>query len=84
MGVRPLPTNSRYRRTLDDETLLFNRFIYNLYFNEYSNLTRSWVYGGEYESFSQLVKTVSESLIAVGLKLYFVFDGQCVNGGTEI
>jgi hypothetical protein len=56
---------------------LFNRFIYNLYFNENSHLARSWVYGGEYESFSQLVGTVSKSLIAVGLKLYFVFDGQC-------
>lgn len=34
-----------------------------------------WVYGGEYTGFSQYVEQVVLSWIAIGLKVYFAFDG---------
>ncbi|KAH7883175.1 hypothetical protein F5I97DRAFT_1815609 [Phlebopus sp. FC_14] len=46
-------------------------FIYELY--EQSRLP--WVYGGEYRAFFQCVQQVVRAWIAVGLKVYFVFDG---------
>jgi len=46
-------------------------FIYEIY--EESRLP--WVYGGEYEAFARCVVQVVEAWIAVGLKVYFVFDG---------
>lgn len=48
-----------------------SRFIYEVY--EQSRLP--WVYGGEYEAFARCVVQVVEAWIAVGLKVYFVFDG---------
>jgi hypothetical protein len=51
------------------------RFIYQLH--QYSTLP--WVYGGEYDQFCQLVKTVVQAWIDVRLKLYFVFDGRFVH-----
>ncbi|KAJ3536014.1 hypothetical protein NMY22_g6229 [Coprinellus aureogranulatus] len=46
-------------------------FIYTLYHQ--SELP--WVYGGEYQEFYRLVKTVVEAWIHVGLQVHFVFDG---------
>ncbi|KAH0829199.1 hypothetical protein J3R83DRAFT_2748 [Lanmaoa asiatica] len=46
-------------------------FIFEVY--EQSRLP--WVYGGEYEAFARCVVQVVEAWIAVGLKVYFVFDG---------
>ncbi|KAG9312042.1 hypothetical protein JVU11DRAFT_7321 [Chiua virens] len=46
-------------------------FVYQLY--EQSRLP--WVYGGEYDTFARCVIQVVEAWIAVGLKVYFVFDG---------
>ncbi|KIP11257.1 hypothetical protein PHLGIDRAFT_83689 [Phlebiopsis gigantea 11061_1 CR5-6] len=34
-----------------------------------------WVYGGEYDQFSEIVARVVKSWLGVGLRLYFVFDG---------
>ncbi|GJE91457.1 hypothetical protein PsYK624_076070 [Phanerochaete sordida] len=34
-----------------------------------------WVYGGEYDQFSEAVESVVRSWLSVGLRLYFVFDG---------
>lgn len=51
---------------------VFRRFIYNLYIT--SNLP--WVYGGEYDQFSRLIKTVVQAWINFGLQVYFVFDGE--------
>lgn len=48
-----------------------SRFIYQLY--EESKLP--WVYGGEYEGFSECVGGVVKAWMAVGLRVYFVFDG---------
>jgi hypothetical protein len=48
-----------------------SRFIYQLY--EESRLP--WVYGGEYEGFSACVGRVVNAWMAVGLRVYFVFDG---------
>ncbi|OAX43691.1 PIN domain-like protein [Rhizopogon vinicolor AM-OR11-026] len=47
-------------------------FIYELY--EQSKLP--WVYGGEYDAFSACVGGVVKAWIAVGLRVYFVFDGS--------
>ncbi|KAG1740880.1 uncharacterized protein EDB91DRAFT_1052940 [Suillus paluster] len=47
-------------------------FIYELY--EESKLP--WVYGGEYKAFSACVEGVVKAWMAVGLKVYFVFDGS--------
>lgn len=52
----------------------FDSFIYDLYNN--SNLP--WVYGGEYSEFTNLVKTVIQAWIKVGLQVYFVFDGMWI------
>ncbi|GLB37777.1 putative PIN domain-like protein [Lyophyllum shimeji] len=46
-------------------------FIYDLHRN--SNLP--WVYGGEYDQYSQLAAAVVRAWLNVGLKIYFVFDG---------
>jgi hypothetical protein len=46
-------------------------FIYELF--RRSNLP--WVYGGEYREFENLVLTVVQAWISVGLKVYMVFDG---------
>jgi hypothetical protein len=48
------------------------RFIYELY--EESKLP--WVYGGEYKAFSACVESVVKAWMAVGLRVYFVFDGM--------
>ncbi|KAG2366740.1 hypothetical protein BDR07DRAFT_445847 [Suillus spraguei] len=45
-------------------------FIYELY--EESKLP--WVYGGEYKAFSSCVEGVVKAWMAVGLRVYFVFD----------
>ncbi|GBE81272.1 hypothetical protein SCP_0309990 [Sparassis crispa] len=34
-----------------------------------------WVYGGEYEAFSNIISRIVEGWLNVGLRLYFVFDG---------
>lgn len=47
------------------------RFIYEVY--EQSRLP--WVYGGEYEAFGRCIVQVVEAWIAIGLRVYFVFDG---------
>ncbi|KAF9228367.1 PIN domain-like protein [Gyrodon lividus] len=47
-------------------------FIYQLY--EQSRLP--WVYGGEYKAFSQCVEQVVKAWVAIGLEVYFVFDGS--------
>lgn len=47
------------------------RFIYEVY--QQSQLP--WVYGGEYADFKRHVEQVVLSWIAVGFKVYFVFDG---------
>ncbi|KAG2153333.1 hypothetical protein DEU56DRAFT_480153 [Suillus clintonianus] len=47
-------------------------FIYELY--EESKLP--WVYGGEYQSFAGCVEGVVKAWMAVGLRVYFVFDGS--------
>lgn len=47
-------------------------FIYDLY----NGSSLPWVYGGEYSEFMDLVKTVVEAWIKVGLQVYFVFDGM--------
>ncbi|KAG1860786.1 hypothetical protein F4604DRAFT_2035089 [Suillus subluteus] len=47
-------------------------FIYELY--EESKLP--WVYGGEYKAFSACVEGVVKAWMAVGLRVYFVFDGS--------
>ncbi|KAG1794319.1 uncharacterized protein HD556DRAFT_1369428 [Suillus plorans] len=47
-------------------------FIYKLY--EESKLP--WVYGGEYKAFSACVEGVVKAWMAVGLRVYFVFDGS--------
>ncbi|KAF8839419.1 hypothetical protein BDN67DRAFT_1003712 [Paxillus ammoniavirescens] len=46
-------------------------FIYQLY--EQSRLP--WVYGGEYKAFAQCVEQVAKAWVAIGLQVYFVFDG---------
>ncbi|KAF8551983.1 PIN domain-like protein [Imleria badia] len=46
-------------------------FIFEIY--QQSRLP--WVYGGEYEAFARCVVQVVKAWIAVGLKVYFVFDG---------
>ncbi|KIJ15475.1 hypothetical protein PAXINDRAFT_99360 [Paxillus involutus ATCC 200175] len=46
-------------------------FIYQLY--EQSRLP--WVYGGEYKAFAQWVEQVAKAWVAIGLQVYFVFDG---------
>ncbi|KAF5317113.1 hypothetical protein D9611_004037 [Ephemerocybe angulata] len=46
-------------------------FIYTLY----QQSTIPWVYGGEYQEFHQLVKSVVEAWLKVGLTVHFVFDG---------
>ncbi|KIK81542.1 hypothetical protein PAXRUDRAFT_832773 [Paxillus rubicundulus Ve08.2h10] len=46
-------------------------FIYQLY--EQSRLP--WVYGGEYKAFAQYVEQVVRAWVAIGLEVYFVFDG---------
>ncbi|KAL0955983.1 hypothetical protein HGRIS_002162 [Hohenbuehelia grisea] len=46
-------------------------FIYALYHK--SNLP--WAFGGEYEQLGQLVQTVIQAWIKVGLTVYVVFDG---------
>ncbi|KAI0072412.1 PIN domain-like protein [Panus rudis PR-1116 ss-1] len=48
-------------------------FIYEIF--ALSNLP--WVYGGEYDEFSKVVRSVVRSWLDVGLHLYFVFDGVC-------
>ncbi|KAG8221328.1 hypothetical protein J3R82DRAFT_1496 [Butyriboletus roseoflavus] len=50
-------------------------FIFEVY--EQSRLP--WVYGGEYAAFSRRVVQVVEAWIAVGLHVYFVFDGASPN-----
>ncbi|PPQ76786.1 hypothetical protein CVT26_001753 [Gymnopilus dilepis] len=86
MGVHGLTTYLREnRRSLSTTTLASSSktpvpivvdgwsFIYNLY--QSSGLP--WVYGGEYVEFVRLIKEVVEAWIAVGLQVYFVFDGAC-------
>lgn len=34
-----------------------------------------WVYGGEYDQFSEIVTKIVKAWLSVGLRLYFVFDG---------
>lgn len=48
-----------------------HRFIYEVL--SWANLP--WVYGGEYEQFSDAVTRVVRAWLSVGLRLYFVFDG---------
>jgi hypothetical protein len=52
------------------------RFIFELC--NCSNL--DWVYGGETDRFYRLVLSVAQGWISVGLKLYFVFDGEFMTG----
>jgi hypothetical protein len=52
--------------------LIFASFIYNLY----QDSKLPWVYGGEYPHFSDLIIETVEAWIRLGLKIYFVFDGQ--------
>ncbi|KAF9485956.1 PIN domain-like protein [Pholiota conissans] len=87
MGVHGLTTYLREKKRLLSTTTALSSssttavpivvdgwsFIYDLY--QSSNLP--WVYGGEYVEFVRLVKSVVESWIRVGLKVYFVFDGAC-------
>jgi hypothetical protein len=48
-------------------------FIYEL---QYHHLFEtSWVYGGEYERFAEVVSLVVKMWVAVGLQVHFVFDG---------
>ncbi|KAI6112027.1 hypothetical protein EDD16DRAFT_1605755 [Pisolithus croceorrhizus] len=64
-------------------------FIFEIYLQSHL----PWVYGGEYTEFSQYVEQVVLSWIAIGLKVYFAFDGPTpelkiptltsrMNGGT--
>ncbi|KAI5990717.1 hypothetical protein EDC04DRAFT_2989029 [Pisolithus marmoratus] len=46
-------------------------FVFEIYLQSHL----PWVYGGEYAEFSQYIEQVVLSWIAVGLKVYFVFDG---------
>lgn len=47
-------------------------FIYSLY----QDSKLPWVYGGEYPQFSDLITETVKAWIRLGLKIYFVFDGQ--------
>ncbi|KAH7921099.1 PIN domain-like protein [Leucogyrophana mollusca] len=85
MGVHGLTTYLRENKRVLAKTLEFSAqtkdpttvvvdgwsFIYELY--EQSRLP--WVYGGEYRAFSESVESVVRAWIAVGLHVYFVFDG---------
>lgn len=52
--------------------LISASFIYNLY----QDSKLPWVCGGEYPEFSKLIIETVEAWIRLGLKIYFVFDGQ--------
>ncbi|KIM63871.1 hypothetical protein SCLCIDRAFT_1213658 [Scleroderma citrinum Foug A] len=88
MGVHGLTTYLHENQRVLSKTVLFPRphvsddivttvvvdgwsFIYEIY--QQSQLP--WVYGGEYAGFKRHVEQVVLSWIAVGLKVYFVFDG---------
>jgi hypothetical protein len=62
-------TFRRFRLDIYSQSL---RFIYRLY--EESRLP--WALGGEYELFHGLILRVVRGWIAVGLRPYFVFDGE--------
>jgi hypothetical protein len=49
-----------------------NRFVYELHYG--ANLP--WVYGGEYEQITELVTTIVNAWISVGLRPIFIFDGS--------
>ncbi|KAG0699356.1 hypothetical protein DFH29DRAFT_877350 [Suillus ampliporus] len=85
MGVHGLTTYLREHQRILAKAVDFPRsndvnsivvdgwsFIYELY--EESKLP--WVYGGEYKAFSACVEGVVKAWMAVGLRIYFVFDGS--------
>jgi hypothetical protein len=49
------------------------RFIYDLY----RSSSLPWVYGGQYAAFAQVVTTVVNAWVGIGLDVAFVFDGAC-------
>ncbi|KAJ3784334.1 hypothetical protein GGU10DRAFT_358236 [Lentinula aff. detonsa] len=82
MGVQGLTTFLQEHRELSETVLLSSQasdsvnfvvdgwsFIYELVFS------LPWVYGGEYLRLVQLITSVVHALLAVGVKLSFVFDG---------
>ncbi|EGO00945.1 hypothetical protein SERLA73DRAFT_105440 [Serpula lacrymans var. lacrymans S7.3] len=85
MGVHGLTTFLRENKRVLAKTIVLSAnpldvipivvdawsFIYELY--DQSRLP--WVYGGEYDAFTQFVVRIVQAWIAVGMKLYFVFDG---------
>ncbi|KAF7980844.1 hypothetical protein HWV62_36488 [Athelia sp. TMB] len=86
MGVHGLTTYLRENKRLLSKSLQYQKggaangtivvdawsFCYEL-IHRAPNLP--WVYGGEYLRFEELVTTVCEAWISVGLKVFFVFDG---------
>lgn len=86
MGVHGLTTYLRENKRVLGKTIQFPcisedavttivvdgwSFIFEIYLQSHL----PWVYGGEYAEFSQYVEQVVLSWIAVGLKVYFAFDG---------
>lgn len=49
---------------------------YSFIFETYEQSHLPWVYGGEYDAFARSVVQVVRAWVAVGLRVYFVFDGR--------
>ena len=55
---------------------LWTRVLASFIYMAMAQADLPWVYGGEYRQFSQVAEKIIKAWLAVGLRLYFVFDGM--------